>query len=93
MSASVSVNDFRGDEPQAGNTLEAPLEDQISVVENVVVVDDIVIETQDLAPDEAARPVAADEVLDGFQDPIMPFVIFGILSLIAIVVVAAMLAL
>ncbi len=35
----------------------------------------------------------ADDVLDGFQDPVMPVVILGLITFFAIIAIAAMLAL
>ncbi len=108
MSASVSVDDFGSEGTATENITAAPLDDQLAAadlvpgVEDITVIDDG-IELVDDAPAvdtatetpiaDASTATVGDDVLDGFQDPIMPFVIVGILSLIAIVVFAAMLAL
>ncbi len=107
VSATVSVDSYGPDEPHGQRTLEAPRADaivvddirtdDIVVVDDVQIVDDIQIidETSPVAEPatDVANPlVADDEVLDGFRDPVMPFVILGIISLITILVVAAMLA-
>ena len=108
LSASVSVDDFGGDEPQLGGTLAVSPDDQISVVDAELAIDEITIIDDDIeviedsrgttstsehGQDALAPQLVTDEVRDGFQDPIMPFVILGMLTLIAILVVAATLAL
>ena len=77
--------------------MDAIRTDDIVVVDDVQIVDDIqIIDETSLVAEpvsDVAKPlVADDEVLDGFRDPVMPFVILGVISLITILVVAAMLA-
>lgn len=95
MSAGVSVNDLGGERARDVGTLPATSRDKVSIFDGIEVIDDPVVENVangEPAP-TVASPVVADDVLDGFRDPIMPFVILGIVSLITIVAVAALLVL
>ena len=102
MSASVTVDSFGSDEPKATGTLATP--DGIAVVDELTVIDefagdDITIIDDDIeiidepSPAPAKASVAADEPPSGLQDPIMPLVILGMITLIAMLVLAAMLSL
>lgn len=103
MSASVTFDSFGSEEPKSTGT--RAVSDPIVVVDDLTVVeelvgDDITIIDDDIeiiedpvpTPAASASPVA-DEPPSGIHDPIMPLVVLGVITLIAMLALAATLAL
>lgn len=97
MSASARVDGLSPEDGLSSHTMRVRVSDDIAIVDNHVL-DDVVLDVTGnqafVAPATAAAAARADdEVLDGFRDPVMPVVILGLISFLALVAIAAMLAL
>ena len=91
MSATASVDSYGANEGLTSRTPDALAVDDIAILDSGVV-NDVVL---DVRTDEAfvAPATAPAEVLEGWRDPVMPVVILGMISFLALVAIAAMLAL
>ena len=102
MSASVRLDNLEGEAPRDVEQVPAAtgdqlvISDEVEIIEDAVVIESDPIPASDLADPQSSAfepPVAADDVVSGFQDPIMPFVILGAINLIIILSIAAFLVL
>lgn len=89
MSATASVNEFGSENPGVGVVEDRREVDEITIVDDLQVTDDLELGNDGIV----ATAVVPDEVIDGFKDPLVPFLFLGMVTLAAIVALAAFLAL
>ena len=93
MSATASIDSQGPDDGLGTNTMRVRSHDDVEIVGNNVILD-VTSDAAFVSPAAVAAAARAnDEVLDGLRDPVMPVVILGMISFLAIVAIAAMLAL